>query len=565
MSKLNNVTRNYSGPKSVIQSAYVPGARTGGGAPGAISDSKTELFRLGSVLFFNDNDKFYEKGKVRDTRFTNLVEKVAVEDPTWIFNFLSWLRSEANIRTAAIAGAAHAVHARLHSKNAVKEDELLSSLGYMGINRAIIGTVLQRADEPGEFIAYWKANFGALPKPVKRGIADAAKRLYNEYAVLKYNTSSHGVQFADVLNLTHAKAAPNAGGRYSQDDLYRFIIDSRYDQVDPLFAYRLPTVAANKAFRARVASGDYSILTDAEAVKAAGLTWEDVLSLGGKHINKKQMWEAVIPSMGIFALVRNIRNFLEAGISPQTQKLVIDKLTNPEVIAKSRMFPYRFLAAYDEVPNLQYKAALETSVGLSAVNIPEFYGRTLVLVDTSGSMTSRASGYSKVSMMDQAALFGAILAVRNQGNVDLVAFASTSANIPVRAGTSVLPLAKELTGKSYALGGGTETASAVRQHYDPKKHKRVIILTDMQSFGSSAYTGGYYNYGYGAVKNLSDLFDAKTFVYAFDLGGYKVTDLATGSNRRYQLGGLTDATFRQIPVLESGAEGVWPWETPEAS
>lgn len=548
MAKLNSTTRG-TGAKSVMTSTYVPGAKTYEGAPGAVSNTKTELFRLGSVLFFNDSDKYYEKGKARDTRFTDLVEKVAVEDPTWIYHFLKWLRSDANIRTAAIAGAAHAVHARLKSGIDVEEDELLSSLGYMGVNRAIVGAVLQRADEPGEFIAYWKSTFGALPKPVKRGIADAVRNLYNEYAVLKYNTDSKGVQFADVLNLTHAKADSSKG---YQSALFKYIIDKRYDQVENLNSLR--TIQANKDIRAQVAEGNYTVLTNAALVKSAGLTWEDVLSLGGRNIDKKKMWEAVIPSMGIFALVRNIRNFMEAGISPQLQREVIAKLTDPEVIRKSRMFPYRFLSAYDEVSNLQYQAALETALELSTGNIPEFDGGTLVLVDCSGSMDSRASGHSKISQKMQAALFGAILAVRNAGNVDLVAFGTSSKAIHVKPGTSALPLAKTIT--NAAVGYGTETVGAIRSHYNPQRHKRVIILTDMQSFGPR---------GYSYTGSLSDQCDPKTFMYAFDLAGYKVVDLATGSNRRYQLGGLTDATFRQIPVLEAGAEGRWPWETPNAS
>ncbi|MGW7465173.1 alpha/beta fold hydrolase [Streptomyces xantholiticus] len=45
----------------------------------------------------------------------------------------------------------------------------------------VIATVLQRADEPGELLGYWTARYGRrIPKPVKRGIADAVQRLYDE-------------------------------------------------------------------------------------------------------------------------------------------------------------------------------------------------------------------------------------------------------------------------------------------------------------------------------------------------------------------------------------------------
>lgn len=44
----------------------------------------------------------------------------------------------------------------------------------------MIASVLRRPDEPGELLAYWTATYGrAVPKPVKRGIADAVRRIYH--------------------------------------------------------------------------------------------------------------------------------------------------------------------------------------------------------------------------------------------------------------------------------------------------------------------------------------------------------------------------------------------------
>jgi hypothetical protein len=53
--------------------------------------------------------------------------------------------------------------------------------GLEGGNRRLVGSVLRRADEPGEMLAYWTSRYGrAVPKPVKRGIADTVARLYDE-------------------------------------------------------------------------------------------------------------------------------------------------------------------------------------------------------------------------------------------------------------------------------------------------------------------------------------------------------------------------------------------------
>jgi hypothetical protein len=69
---------------------------------------------------------------------------------------------------APVVLAAEAVRARL-------------AAGLEGGNRQLVGSVLHRADEPGEMLAYWTSRYGrTVPKPVKRGIADAVARLYDE-------------------------------------------------------------------------------------------------------------------------------------------------------------------------------------------------------------------------------------------------------------------------------------------------------------------------------------------------------------------------------------------------
>jgi hypothetical protein len=133
---------------------------------------------------------FYESGKDRDSRFATLVHAVAADDPAWMAGFIPWLREEANMRSAAVIAAAEAARSLLKA-------------GRPG-GRPLVALALQRADEPGEMLAYRQSCYGrAIPKPVKRGIADAALRLYREYPLLKNDTATHGIRFADVLALTH--------------------------------------------------------------------------------------------------------------------------------------------------------------------------------------------------------------------------------------------------------------------------------------------------------------------------------------------------------------------------
>lgn len=548
MARLNTVPKNL-GPSAPLKTAGT--ALTHEGGAGFLSDEKTEVFRLGVNLMVGEKDSFYESQGSRDKRFTSLIESLAVSDPSWVYGFLTWLRSEGNIRTASIVGAAHAVHARLTNSDAIEEDELLSSLGMPGINRALVSGVCQRADEPGEFLAYYKRTFKSLPQAVKRGLADAANNLYSEYSVMKYDTDSHGVRFADVLNLTHARPGDN------QEHLYGHIINRRFGNEHSVD--NLTMIRKNKDFRKEVANGNLDVLFNAGFVKAAGLTWEDVLSLAGSKIDKAKLWEGVIPSMGYMALLRNLRNFEEAGISKESRQYVTDYLTDPQKVARSRQFPFRFMSAYEQVLSEHYKPALSDALDLSTQNIPVFNGKTLVLVDLSYSMQGAVSSKSKMTQAKQAALFGAAVALKNAGNADLVAFATSSKVIPVKKGASVLKIAEEMNQISQrsSIGGGTNTGPAILEHFNG--HNRICIFTDGQSFPvhNSAY--GSYNY-YGYVnQGLRDLVPANVYMYGWDLAGYKVTDLPAGENRTYQLGGLSDATFKMIPLLEAGKEQDWPW------
>ncbi|GII04033.1 hypothetical protein [Planobispora takensis] len=121
---------------------------------------------------------------------------------------------------APIVAALEAVRARL-------------AAGEQGMNRQLVDSVLQRADEPGEAPAYWTSRHGrAIPKPVKRGVADAVARLYTERGLLKYDTDSRGYRFGDVIDLVHP--APDAGRRPWQGDLFAHALDRRHKRDKPI-------------------------------------------------------------------------------------------------------------------------------------------------------------------------------------------------------------------------------------------------------------------------------------------------------------------------------------------
>ncbi len=147
--------------------------------------------------------------------------------------------------------------------------------------------------------------------------------------------------------------------------------------------------------------------------------------------------EAVIPSMGTMALLRNLRNFDRAGVSEAVAAQVAARISDPEVVARSRQFPFRYLAARQHAPSLRWAYPLEQALGHSLANVPALPGRTLVLVDRSGSLSCPLSDRSRLNRADAAAVFGAALALRAE-EADLVEFGTTARTVPVCQGESVL-------------------------------------------------------------------------------------------------------------------------------
>lgn len=521
--------------RTVAQDA--PAIRTFEGGPGYARDAKSELFLL-AVTNMVGEDTFYEKAKQRDDRYAALCRTVACEDADWFARFVYWLRHNANMRSASLVAAAHGVHARLAMK--VKDGSPLAGID-QGVNRRIVDHALNRADEPGELLAFWTSTFGRnVPKPVKRGIGDATARLYTEYNALKYDTASHGWRFADVLNLCHPATGNNA--------LFKWLVDRRFgNPVSDMGNEWLPMISANVELREKVKINP-EVLLNSDNLKHAGMTWEDALSLAGDKVSKKALWHALIPTMGYMALLRNLRNFDEAGVDDAVALFASTRLSNQREVAKSRQLPLRFLSAYRAVSNLRWAYPLEQALQHSLSNIPFLPGRTLILVDTSGSMHSRLSAKSDLMRWDAATIFGLAMAQRCQV-ADVVSFSSTSRQFPTVAGESLLTSLNRWKQGGFFLNGGTSTSKAVKTHLI-SQHDRVVILTDEQA-------GGYGYFGEG--EDPGQVVPANVPLYTWNLAGYQAAHMASGHNR-FTFGGLSDAAFSLVPLLESQREGVWPWE-----
>lgn len=516
MGKFNKVTK--TGVQSPIKSTTLAVNHNGG--LGFARDIKSELFLL-AVSNFVGKDTFYEDAQSRDNRFSQLSQKVAVADPIWFYKFVGWLRNEAFMRSASVVAAVEGAKALHDARGAVNVDQT---------PRLIVGVSMARADEPGEVLAYYASKYGKnFPAFLKKGVADGAKALYNEYSLLKYDTDSKGYRFADVLQLVH----PSADSAW-QNDLFSYALDRRYGNDIEIPANLSKLIARDGLMKTPVSQRRG--LLNATLLKDAGMTWE-ALSGWLQGPMDAEAWEAVIPSMGYMALLRNLRNFSQASVSDSVKDEVSRRLEDPAQVAKSKQFPFRFLAAYQaNKDSLDWGKSLERALQASLANVPSLSGNTLILVDRSGSMF----GYGRdgdLNDADKAAIFGSALALRAE-KATLVQYGTDSAPVSFRKGEAVLTMLNK-----FRSMGGTNTAQSIRKHFNG--HDRVVLVTDEQS----SYWGG----------NPGDALPKSTPLYTWNLVGYGVGEFS-GSQKRHTFGGLTDKAFVQIPMIEAGQQAKWPWE-----
>lgn len=528
MAKFNNSTARARNGESFITTTGVTAKNHKGGL-GFERDAKSELF-LSAVSDFVQ-DSYYESSEARQARTRSLVSEVAISDPEWMGKFVPWLRNEANLRSISLVIAM----------------EGAASMVANGIpgGRALVASALTRADEPGEALAYWMGKKGRkIPSAIKRGIADAAVNTYNEFSFGKYDSDSKGFTFSDVIRLTHPKPKSD-----NQADLFKYAISYRFDSATAvpdslgMIKNRKDVLAMNKdALRKLLKSSE-----GASVLKGAGLTWESVAGSVGLDAG---IWEALIPNMGYMALMRNISNFTKTGVSASVMKSLASRLSDPDQVAKSRQLPFRFLSAYNANKyDTLFSYSLELALAESLVNVPALKGKTLILVDRSGSMFNVAGKSTGLNFADSAAIFGTALAVRAE-DAKLVQYGAAHRGygnryhadyeeVPFRKGDSVLKSVEKFRDM-----GGTNTAKAVKENFN-SSFDRVILITDEQSWG--------------AAKHPGEDVPANIPMYVWNLAGYKYGNVANTPNR-YTFGGLSDIAFKLIPLLESGRDATWPWE-----
>lgn len=286
-----------------------------------------------------------------------------------------------------------------------------------------ISEVIQRADELSEFLSiYWKEKRQPLSKQVKLGLAHAFSK-FNSYQLGKYRGDDKAVKLRDVLFLCHAKPKDEA-----QAASWKGLVDGSLESPD---------------------------------------TWEVALSAGA---DKKETFERLIREnkLGYLALLRNLRKMLEVGCDETLIRSAISAGA-----AGSKALPFRFIAAARAAP--RFEVQLDAALQVATADMTKLRGTTVVLVDTSPSMSAALSAKSDLKRTD-AACGLAILAREMCEEARVFAFSSSIAEVPARRGMALRDAIMQAVPSN-----GTLLGAAVNWINHNVKHDRLIVVTDEES------------------------------------------------------------------------------------
>lgn len=393
-----------------MRSNTKPAAPLGHTAEGALAApmSAEQALRRSVMSCLLWEAEFYEDGEEIAARIVRL----AGELPTAIVAALAIeVREVANLRHVSLL--------------------LLSALAKSGKGDAVVAStierVIQRADELSELIAVHARVNGVAPSAVKKTLSAQMKKglarafnKFDEYALAKYDRAS-AVRLRDVLFLVHAKPKDA-----EQDALWKRLVANELTVPD---------------------------------------TWEVQLSGGA---DKKTTFERLIRegNLGYFALLRNLRNMAEAGCDADLVKTAIVARAN----GAHRVLPFRYIAAARAAP--QYEPAIDQALCESIAEMPILPGKTVILVDVSGSMDTKLSGKSDMKRIDAAAGLAAIWA----GDVRLFTFSQELVEVPARRGMAGV----DAIVRSQPHGG-TYLGKALEKINKKVRYDRLIVITDEQS------------------------------------------------------------------------------------
>lgn len=311
-----------------------------------------------------------------------------------------------------------------------------------------------------------RKSLGSLPKRlVQRWLAaQSDEQLFS-------GSVGQDPSLADVIKMVHPRPASEP-----RKALYAYLIGKEHDEA------KLPELVREFEHFKRV------VRTGGNAPATPNVPFQMLTAL---DLSKAQ-WEAIARNAPWQMTRMNLNTFQRHGVfeSRELVRLIANRLRDPQLIAKAKVFPYQLMTAFKsastEVP-AEVREALQDAMEVAIQNVPRIDGQVYVFPDVSGSMHSPATGVRKgattaVRCIDIAALVAAAVLRKNPGAV-VVPFESdvvSPEKVKLNPRDSVMTNAEKLA----SLPAGGTNCSAPLAHLNQRKATGdlVIYVSDNESW-----------------------------------------------------------------------------------
>jgi len=268
-----------------------------------------------------------------------------------------------------------------------------------------------------------------------------------------------------------------------------------------------------------------------DLIVAHQLPWEVVPS---EHLRNPQIWRALVPHLGLTALVRNLGRLTNIGyIRPlsKAEHLVVARLSNAEDIKRSRIHPLQVLTALKTyrrgegdkgaltwTPTAAILLVLEQMFYESFGNVEPANKRTLIGLDVSGSMAHGTIAGSPLSPREAAAAFALVL-MHTEPQVATCGFSNEFVHLPLSAATSL--------GEAIAMTSGLpfrSTDCSLPMRWALENDLEVdtfVVITDNETFAGR----GHPSQALAEYRRKMGI-DAKLVVVGMTSTGFTIADPA---------------------------------------
>lgn len=436
-------------------------------------------------------DRFYESENTQTTRFIELTNQIIAKyGASFAAKAAVFARKELGMRSVSQLTAAILNEHQFENK------------------RHFFSQIVNRPDDVAEIFAAIEAFDGKRSHAAVRGFGDYLSSL-GDYHIGKYKMKGKQYNMFDLINITHAHS----------------------ESIDK---YKAGTLDAPDTWEVKISTSD----------------------------DKDREWRYLLREgkLGYLALIRNLNNILEAIDPTKTGQFddsiivnyLVPQITNAYKIRKSLAFPYQIYNAYRnlKVRNFAVIVALEKAFRIACDNMPEFAGKTAIVLDVSGSMDNKISPKSVISLKQIGACYAIAIWLKNP-NVDIIKFGNYAKSVKLNPVDNVFSCIEELAVNDNC-GFSTNIAPAYEDFLNYHFYDRIFLISDMQIMNNHSWWYCYSDSGKACFDKYCAKYGNNTHMYSFDLANYNTQTDNPDNPHVHLMTSLTDKVVSMIPYVENG-------------